>query len=643
MAIIKQTEKRDLFISAARRAVIKAGWDPQDDLEILRPSSSGDVSSETYGYKSYRVRLHHCPNLLSEIRHTLTLIEQRAFNNEENILNDVVASRVYLQIGSFIVCPLSVGEYYKIRDASADGLRSAGANETEVADFITAATSLFIASVVSSIYGIEGPDPVSFRRGWVLDHIISSVSREASLTRYIALYANIQLSLWCDDEKLARILRNWFPRPFEALEFETDRGVSILLDTVKYSGFGVDRPGLASDKNLCELIIDRIRYDFEKWPVKAFQWAEMFAPYIIAEKGGRDLPPQAHPWPQVNPYMLVPASEDLTPSSIAQGRMDNITANVPSMPVTNGTNGRGGIRLDDISIEPYSEMLVNDTQFLEQMLQTGIGLGKGIMNMVLDLETLDILYKLRATNVEIESEPQKRKDMTFDMTYVAKREADPECIHWNKVNYSGLRFNKEREPILYEKELPLKYDIPVQEDNSGFPDLLFVVDSSSSMGWDPRRGKGPYDCLLRAVYSVFVFLERKGKGQHMKFAAVNFSKNTIKTQWVAFNDLLEIKKMLFKHQRGGTILNCNILRQIVNESEDRFLYLMITDGQISNSSEVLETLKMIKSLGHGVVFIQIGNRSKLSTELEKSGISAPTVNDPNQLSGLFLSYAQKNW
>jgi len=642
VTIIKKIEKNDLFISAVRRAVIKAGWDPQEDLEILRPSSSGDVSSETYGYKSYRVRLHYCPNMLSEIRHALAVIEQTELNGEK-ILNDVVASRVYLQIGSFKICPFSVEEYYKIRDACGDGLRSAGANETEVADFITAATSLFIASVVSSVYGIEGIDPVGFRSGWVLDHIISSVSRDASLTQYLALYANIQLSLWSDNEKLARILRNRFPRPFEALEFETDRGVSILLDTVKYAGFGLDRPGLASDKNLREFIIDRIRYDFEKWPIKAFQWAEMFAPYIIAEKGDRDLQPQTHPQPRNNPYMLVPASEDSTPSSVAQERMDNITANAPSMPIINEPNGRRGTQLGDIPLEPYSEMLVNDHQFLEQMLQTGIGLGKGIMNMVLDIETLDILYKLRATNVEIESEPQKRKNMTFDMTHVAKKEADPECIHWNKVDYSELRFNKEKEPILYEKKLPLKYDIPVREDNSGFPDLLFVVDSSGSMSWDPREGKGPYDCLLRAIYSVFVFLEKKGKGQHMKFAAVNFSKETIKTPWLDFNDLFEIKKMLFKHQRGGTILNCNILRQIVNESEDRFLCLVVTDGQIGNWSEVLETLKMINSNGHGVVFIQIGNRSNLSTELEKLGISSPVVNNPNELSGLFLSYARKNW
>jgi hypothetical protein len=490
------------------------------------------------------------------------------------------------------------------------------------------------------VYGIEGPDPVSFRRGWMTDHIVSSVTREVELSQYVTLYANIQFNLWGDNKALSRILRDRFHRPFDALEFEADRGVSILLDTTRYTGLGVNKLGLASDENVCELIIERLRYDFHKWPIKAFQWAEMFAPYIIAQENGRQSPPQ----PQLQPHQIVPGGAGMPPSEDAQGRRDSITVPRPAPVLAQyGPNESGGVQLDGIPLDPFSESLLNDNLFLQEFIRAGIGKGKPIINLALNFDVLDEIYKARSTHVRIESEPDNSKDMTFDMTHVARKEADPQHIRWNMIDYGRIRFGQNSEPILYEKRFPLKCEVPVIEDMSGFPDLMFVVDSSGSMAWDPRNGKGPYDCLLRAIYSVFAFLEEQGKGQHMKFAAVNFSGRTLKTSWVPFGELRRIKGMLFKHQRGGTVLDCTMLEEIVNRSDDRFLCLMITDGKISNSPQVFEAVKMIKNRGHGVVMIQIGSRSTLSAELEREGIPAPVVTEPKELTGLFLNYAQKNW
>jgi len=640
MTTVKRTKQNDLFVKAARQAVSNVGWSPDEDLEILRPTGSDDLRSAHYGHKASKVRLMNCPKLFEELRKTLAIIDQTNLGDPEKLFNDIVASRVYLKTGSFEICPLSVNEYAEIRDASADGLRSAGATELQVIDFATEATSIFIASVVSGVYGIEGPGPdqVCFRRGWLTDHIVSSVSHEVELSQYVTLYANIQLNLWGDNKILTRILRDRFHRPFDALEFETDRGISILLDSTRYTGFGVNKIGLASDENVRELIIESLRYDFDKWPIKAFQWAEMFAPYIFAQANGQQPPVQ----PQ--PDQIVPGGAGMLPSEEAQDRLDGITVPRPApIPGQYGSNESGTVQLDGIPFDPFSETLGNDNQFLQELIQAGIGKGKPIMNLALNFDVLDAIYRARATHVRIESESDKSKDMTFDMTHVARKEADPQHIRWNMIDYGRTRFGQNSEPTLYEKRHPLKCEVPVIEDMSGFPDLMFVVDSSGSMSWDPRNGQGPYDCLLRAIYSVFAFLEEQGKGQHMKFAAVNFSGRTLKTSWVPFGELRKIKEMLFKHQRGGTVLDCAMLEEIVNRSDDRFLCLIITDGQISNSPQVFETVKMMKNRGHGVVMIQIGRRSTLSDELEKEGIPAPVVTDPKELTGLFLNYAQKNW
>ena len=129
----------------------------------------------------------------------------------------------------------------------------------------------------------------------------------------------------------------------------------------------------------------------------------------------------------------------------------------------------------------------------------------------------------------------------------------------------------------------------------------------------------------------------------MQFAVVNFSNNTLKTNWCPFSELRKVKELLFKHQNGGTKLNCAVVQQMISASTDRFLCLMITDAQISNVQEVFNTIKMMTDHGHGFVFIQIGRPSPLTEQIRNAGLSMHIINDHKQLEGLCLDYAKKMW
>jgi Mg-chelatase subunit ChlD len=196
---------------------------------------------------------------------------------------------------------------------------------------------------------------------------------------------------------------------------------------------------------------------------------------------------------------------------------------------------------------------------------------------------------------------------------------------------------------IYRKSVPICHDTPGIEAVQGFPDLALIVDSSGSMRWDPNAGTGPYDSLLRAVYSMLQFLEQKQKAYHMKFSVLNFSGMTLRSGWQPYSELRQIKEMLFRYQGGGTIFDGSSLESLIRESNDRFLAVMVTDGQIGNAVEVAETVRGLLSKGHGFVLIQIGKQSAFGELLRKLGVATHVISDHRQLEGLYVEWAQAVW
>jgi hypothetical protein len=630
---VSEKHEKNMFLEAARRAVRKVGWNPRVDLDVLDNKPADSLGSPSYGYRSGIVRLQYSPGLLARLTRVRSDLMGDDLGDPRACLDAVVASRVYMASGGYKICPYSTYDYAGILEASADGMRSAGASEAEALEFSRPIASFFIASVVAGVSATSEPDPGTFRCGWPLDQIIS-VPEDATLPNYSALYSNIQLRLWIRDGEIAKALRSRFPRPFDALDFETERGVAILLDTFELSGDG--RDGLAwAEEGTREFIIDALKYDYRSWPIKAFQFAELFTPYAICNEGERPQPPP--------PQAGQPNSSG-RPSFQAEERRALVQSpEMPTQQAVQESETRIGRSLTGAPPDSFYERFERDAQFRRRVLSSGVGKGINPLKFHMSFESLDALYRGRVAKVEIECETVTRAGTAIDVAHMTRQKLGDSLPSLNCIDWGATRFDAGGELELYKKDLPITDQRAGAAQMNGFPDLLFVVDSSGSMGWDPKSGQGPYDSLLRAIYSVFAFLEEQNKAQHMRFAAINFSATTLCTAWKSYSELNVVKRLLFRHQGGGTVFASAPLEATASNSLDRFLCLMVTDGQISNQGDVVRVVGNMISKGNDFAHIQIGRETPLVEHLRQINVPVHVIADHTELDGLCLEYTRNTW
>jgi len=641
-----------LFAEAAQNAIIKSGWNPHKDLEIKSSDEAKSSDIYRYGYQASKVRLTYQPDLADNLKQVLSLMNNNLPIGRNMAYNSLVASRVYMRVGAFMVSPSYAEDYAEMLEKSSDGLRSAGAAEDEVHDFTIPLTSFFIASVVSGVYGLTGPDPNQFRLGWSLDHLCSSLPHNTSMPSYVAIYVNIQLRLWANSHIPVELLRSSFPFNLDSLEFETERGVAILLDTYDYTG--IDRDGLAwTDDETRNLIVDELRYNYPSWPIKAFQFAEMLAPYIISDRNNRQLTRQPASTPRQQPNRqsrsrILDNQErsNLRPSEEARLRWSQLPPlTLPNIHNLINTDAVSCCPIEGLPPDPFSDRFINDQNFRQDVLNGGISLGGNPLKYHINLEAMDTLYRSRATNVNLKSDTIDRPGEALDISHMNREELSDFLPGLNSVDWGATRIQTNGDLQFYLKKLPITDQTSAKFENKGFTDLLLVLDSSGSMGWDPIIGSGPYDSLLRAIYSVFIFLEKSKKAAFMRFAVINFSSVTLETPWYCFAELKKIKKAIFHHQRGGTKLDCHTLRKIADTSKDRFICLMVTDAKIGNATEVVQTVQYLTQKNHRFVLIQIGSQNPMTEQIRLLGekVGVHVIRDHRQLNDLCLDYTKKHW
>ncbi len=137
------------------------------------------------------------------------------------------------------------------------------------------------------------------------------------------------------------------------------------------------------------------------------------------------------------------------------------------------------------------------------------------------------------------------------------------------------------------------------------PDLLIVLDSSGSMGWNyvakTNRGRGPYHTALVASFAALHFAASKG----VKFSVINFSNRADVCDWT-FN-YRKAERKLLRYQGGGTVLPLkNILSQC-NKAEKKTLIFVITDFGIYNWGKSKKILLELANKGHKIVGFFIGS------------------------------------
>ena len=139
------------------------------------------------------------------------------------------------------------------------------------------------------------------------------------------------------------------------------------------------------------------------------------------------------------------------------------------------------------------------------------------------------------------------------------------------------------------------------------PDLLLVLDSSGSMGWNyfaPNdKSRGPYHIALVASFAALHFAANKGA----KFSVINFSNRADTCQWTA--DYEKAEKTLLRYQGGGTHLPIASIKKQCDNAERNALVFIITDFGIYNWKDTKKTLLELANRGHKIVGFFIGSAS----------------------------------
>ncbi|MHA1987197.1 MAG: vWA domain-containing protein, partial [Promethearchaeota archaeon] len=136
------------------------------------------------------------------------------------------------------------------------------------------------------------------------------------------------------------------------------------------------------------------------------------------------------------------------------------------------------------------------------------------------------------------------------------------------------------------------------------PDLLIVLDSSGSMGWNYTsrsvRGRGPYHIAVVAAFAALHHAAGKGA----KFSIINFSNRADICQWTS--DYKKAEKTLLRYQGGGTILPTKEIAQQCYKAERKSLVFIITDFGIYNWSKSKKIMIDLAQRGHKIVGFFIG-------------------------------------
>jgi hypothetical protein len=139
------------------------------------------------------------------------------------------------------------------------------------------------------------------------------------------------------------------------------------------------------------------------------------------------------------------------------------------------------------------------------------------------------------------------------------------------------------------------------------PDLLIVLDSSGSMGWNytatTNSARGKYHTALIASFAALHYVAKKG----VKFSVINFSNKADICPWTV--DYTKAEKKLLRYQGGGTHLPLKQIKIQCDKADQNVLIFLITDFGIYNWTKSKNLFSDLINQGQKIVGFFIGTKS----------------------------------
>ena len=103
-----------------------------------------------------------------------------------------------------------------------------------------------------------------------------------------------------------------------------------------------------------------------------------------------------------------------------------------------------------------------------------------------------------------------------------------------------------------------------------------------------------------------------------------------------------MKKMILNPCGGGTELDINIVKQIINNHNKKLIIIMLSDGDIFNWNNINnEFINLIRL--HQFTYLGIGGLGNAGNELNNKGFNAINVTDSSKLHNVIIDVAASNY
>lgn len=587
------------------------GWYPESDIEV-RLAQGAPFSINLAGFKRIEISIEPQAYLTQ----SLEILGANSLQNPLTVIENTTGATVALFAGYYSHCPLDSWRHRELIIAAIRGaFGTYWANDQE--ERLAIACALFFERSIVS-YRLTEIEGELFVRG--ISHENQVNKRPANLLSQ--LLDRLQSMIFPQCWEGVHALVQGAPDPIvdallpDVMRLLFDGRVRLVRGEMVLKGRTTIPPSW-------------------KWGKRVERLAEILVPYLQSDAQGEGEMPN----PFERPENLDPDGQGGGGSGAGEGIVDY-------PPGDTSTEGLPGEQDLDSLMPPESS---------DGGTEVSPGVGERRPKIPYS-DAIDEYYSKEASLIEIKGDDKKdhkkpRPD-NIVVGFLDHEEASLMDLVSGRIDWLRTRTCEKSEgnPIglrLFTRSDPLEVPRGGEENVSeAIPNLMVVVDSSSSMGFNPQasgQGRGKYDLVLLATWGMLSYFEKASNAQNHKACAINFSSNTFCSGWQTTSGLQKVKRVLGTYQGGGTTLRTGIVRQALQAQRELTLTVIITDGAISNTPDSVRVFKEAHEAGHEIVLLHIGKETPFTKGIREVGGNVHLLNNAGDLVGLCIGLARKRY
>jgi len=590
-------QKKDPSFDMARRYLAEH-YPEFNNIYALRTSRkpSGDLFDASINRYTWSITL----NLDPKFEERFLDIMNRTGRTVARPLETLVGGVVEHEVGHWNQCPKDIVYGEMILSSVSRGLKKYGMAEQDIVAATPYVANMFCDVVTNCLTGSKS---FGIGRGLVYTVRAHAVSADnPSLEDYYVLFVDCQMK-FRDPANPFRDIGRKYNSNYLNLEATSKRLLaSVTSGAIADKAFGAELTD--NDRKTAEAMLSKER----NWSNASADFAEIIAPHILNKQQSME---------------------------------------------------------ENIKLMPIFRMFLRDERFRGRVLEQGLERENGkhaleessnagsTLSYINNTEVFDLVYRQAAGKIVLDfvgcgAEIAKPK---FDLFHMENERIDesyslPRNIAWDRTIIVGR--NGREQMQLFKKASPYEINLEVDGPKGGsMDDLLFVVDTSGSMGWDMKPfDNSKYDMCLRTFYSVDKYLEMSRKSAEINYGLIQFGA-TGRTSWSGWQSCMQremLRKQMFTgyQHAGETVLDGDKIDAALRTRKN-FLAMVITDGQFSNEDSAIRSLMKIMRANNSMVLFELVNESGLKGYVEREGGTVIHLNRPDDLVGVNLQIVSQKY